>query len=301
MDEGSSTMSITTYLIVLLIVLGISIIALVIWFRHYVSPKITNIVNINPELPQLAIDEVSKPIPIKLEICLGVGAIIVYLAVRFIGLSNFPIYFFTDEAAQTVLAEQLVKSDFRIDDEFLPTYFWNSNKYSLSTSVYLQVIPYMLLGKSVLVTRGTSILITLLGAFSIGLIPSQIFRIRNWWLGIFILSITPAWFLHSRTAFETVIATTFYGGFMYAYLLYLYKSPKYLYLAIFAAAFTFYSYNPARLVILVTIGLLLLSDFHYHWQNRGVVGWGLLPVFLLAIPYLRFLIAISMKIGTIFY
>jgi len=49
---------------------------------------------------------------------------LVYLAVRLIGLATFPIYFFTDEAVQTVMAEDFVRDGLRnYNGELLPTYF----------------------------------------------------------------------------------------------------------------------------------------------------------------------------------
>jgi len=50
----------------------------------------------------------------------------VYLLVRLIGLASYPIYFFTDEAVQTVLAADFVKAGFRdFLGHFFPTYFQN--------------------------------------------------------------------------------------------------------------------------------------------------------------------------------
>jgi len=69
---------------------------------------------------------------------------------------KFPIYFFTDEAVQTVLAADFIRDHFvNYAHEFLPTYFPNSSFYNLSVSVYLQIVPYLLLGRSIFVTRAT--------------------------------------------------------------------------------------------------------------------------------------------------
>jgi hypothetical protein len=103
-----------------------------------------------------------------------------------------------------------------------------------------------------------------------------------------LLSIAPAWFLHSRTAFETVIFVSFYACFLYAYLLYRCKSPRYLYLAIGTAALAFYAYSPGQIVIGLTGLLLLLSDARYHWENRRLMLRGLGLLLLLALPYIRF-------------
>ena len=216
-------------------------------------------------------------------------ALMVYLLTRLIGLESFPIYFFTDEAIQTVLAADLVRDNFFDHDKvFLPTYFRNVYQYNLSTSVYLQVIPYLLFGKSIFVTRATSALVSLLAPLAVALSLRDVFKLRYWWSGALVVAIAPAWFLHSRTAFETVIATAFYAVFLYFYLLYRYRSPRYLYAALVMAALTFYSYSPAQIYIGVTCLLLLLSDARYHWQNKRTALRGLGLILLLAVPYLRF-------------
>ena len=228
---------------------------------------------------------------LSFERSLFILALLVYLTTRLVGLADFPVYFFTDEAVQTVLAADLVRDNFQnYDHDVLPTYFVNGSQYNLSTSVYAQVIPYLLLGKSVEVTRGISVLISLLAAAAIGLSLRDVFKIRAWWLGILFLSTAPAWFLHSRTAFETAEMTSFYAVFLYFYLMYRHRSPKYLYPALAAGALVFYTYSPGQIIMLVTGVLLLVSDARYHWQNRrtGLVGLCLLVV--CALPYVRFLL-----------
>ncbi len=225
----------------------------------------------------------------SLEASLFGFALLVYLSTRLVGLTQFPIYFFTDEAVQTVLAADLVRDNFKsYEKEFLPTYFKNGTQYNLSTSVYLQVIPYLLFDKSVFVTRATSVLVTLLAAVCVGLILRDIFNIPYWWAGTLILSITPAWFLHSRTAFETVLFVSLYTCVLYNYLLYRQRSPRYLYPTLILAALAFYSYSPGQLIIAATGLLLLISDARYHWENRRIILRGLVLAALLALPYLRF-------------
>lgn len=212
-----------------------------------------------------------------------------YLVVRLIGLAEYPIFFFTDEAVQTVLAADLVRDNFfGYDDVFLPTYFRNGPQYNLSLSVYLQVLPYLFFGKSVFVTRATAALVTVIAAISVALILRDIFRSRYWWSGALLLSVTPAWFLHSRTAFETTLATSLYAGFLYFYLRYREGEPRRLYPALALAALTFYSYSPAQVYVLVSGAALAVVDARHHWRNRGVVLRGIGLLALLALPYLRF-------------
>ncbi len=217
--------------------------------------------------------------------------ILVYLSTRLIGLINFPIYFFTDEAIQTVQAAYFVHNDFQnADHDIFPTYFMDGGQYEMSLSVYIQVIPYLIFGKSELVTRGTAALSTLVGAICIGLILRNIFKVKYWWLGTLILSIAPAWFLHSRTAFQPALMASMYTAFLYFYLRYRYIAPKNLYLALVFGALAFYADDVGQVIMVVTGLLLLISDFRYHWQNRkiGLIGLGVVAV--VALPYVRFYI-----------
>jgi 4-amino-4-deoxy-L-arabinose transferase-like glycosyltransferase len=216
---------------------------------------------------------------------------LLFLVTRLVGLADFPVYFFTDEAIQTNLAADFITNNFRDRfNEFLPTYFVNGNQYNLSLSVYAQVLPYLLFGKSVEVTRLVSVLIALAGTLAVGLTLRDIFEMPYWWCGTLLLSITPAWFLHSRTAFETAEATALYAIFLYYYLLYRYRAPRYLYPALIFGALTFYTYSPAQLVMGITGGLLLVSDWRHHWENRRLFWRALALSAVLALPYVRFII-----------
>ena len=94
-------------------------------------------------------------------------ALSVYLLVRVIGLSSFPIYFSCDEAVNPVVASDFLANNLRDNyGEFLPTFFKNGGQYCISTSVYLQVLPTLLFGKSVFVDRLMVALVSLLGAVS---------------------------------------------------------------------------------------------------------------------------------------
>lgn len=220
---------------------------------------------------------------------LFIGAVIIYLGTRLIGLTRFPIYFFTDEAIQTQSVIDLIKNGYRDSQNiWFPTYFRNGDYYNLSLSVYLQWLPYLIFGKSAFVTRAVSIVVSMIAAISVGIILRDIFKIKYWWTGTLFISITPAWFLHSRTAFETVEFVALYAGTLCAYLFYRYKSPRSLYLAIFLGALAFYSYSPAQLIVPLTAIGLLLSDWKYHWENRRTALIGLVLVLILALPYMRF-------------
>jgi dolichyl-phosphate-mannose-protein mannosyltransferase/AF2212-like protein len=216
--------------------------------------------------------------------------LLIYSLTRFIGLTLFPIYFFCDEAIQTNLASDLLLRGFRDHTgTLLPPFFLNDQKWSLSFSVYIQLLSVVLFGKSVFVTRATSVLVSMLGAAAVALTLKLIFRSRSWWAGVLVLAIAPAWFLHSRTAFETVMMVSFYACFLCAYLLYRYRDPRYLYAALLFGAATFYSYTNGQGVMLISGVLLLLTDWRYHLsQKRRLILGAVLMLVLLTMPLLRF-------------
>jgi hypothetical protein len=215
----------------------------------------------------------------------------VYLVTRLIRLPDFPIYFFTDEAIQTQHAADLVANNFRSPDGiFLPTYFENGGQYNLSTSVYAQVIPYLLFGKSIWVTRGTSAILTLFAAIYSGLILRVHLKSRFWWGAPLLLTLTPAWFLHSRTAFETVLMASMYTPFLYYYLCYRQGVLKGLYPALVFGALAFYAYSPGQVIIVLTGLFFLIVDARFHWRHKRTALTGLVLLSLLALPYLRFML-----------
>jgi len=219
------------------------------------------------------------------------GMLALYLLTRVIGLVDYPIYFFCDEAIQTNLAADFLRDGCRNQErELFPTYFKNYTIYNLSTSVYAQVIPKLLFRNSVFVTRVTAMLFTILAICWVSLILRDCFKLEHWWSGGLLLSIAPAWFLHSRTAFETTMMTSFYAGFIYEYLRYRGGDRRRLPLALLWGTVAFYSYSPGRVVVVVTGLIFLLADLRYHWRNKraALAGAGLLFVF--ALPFVRFLV-----------
>jgi 4-amino-4-deoxy-L-arabinose transferase-like glycosyltransferase len=216
--------------------------------------------------------------------------LLIYALTRLIGLTRFPIYFFCDEAIQATLASDLLQRGFRDHlGTLLPPFFLNDKNWNLSFSIYVHLITVTLFGKSVFITRATSVLVSMLAAAAVTLTLKLVFRIRLWWTGALALAIIPAWFLHARTAFETVMMVSFYACFLCAYLLYRYYNPKYLYMALLFGGATFYSYTNGQGVMLVSGVLLLLSDLRYHLRQKPqLLGGALLLLLALVVPILRF-------------
>jgi len=213
---------------------------------------------------------------------------LLYLATRLIQLDKFPIYFFTDEAVQTMSAVDLLARGLRdVSGRLLPTYFENGGQYNLSLSVYLQLIP-ALLPRSVFLTRAVPAVISLVVPLTMGLALRDFFKARLWWAAPVFMASVPAWFLHSRTAFETNLGVSMFSLFVYFYLCYRLKHRRYLPWAFLFGASAFYAYSPLQLVVVLTGLVLLAVDWRYHWADRQGLLRGLAILALLATPYVRF-------------
>ena len=246
-----------------------------------------------PGVPRLSLEKLLAQVNIvagQPERVLLAAAVIIYLFVISSRLADFPIYFFGDEAIQAVFAERLINNNWiSINPDGIPIYVEAAgNRWTPLISMYVHAIAIELFGKSIFVTRFTTGLIGMLGAISVSLILKKIFNTPIWWSGMLIMLSMPAWLLHSRTAFETVMATGFYGLFLLFYLLYRTHSPKYLFGAIIFGAAVFYSYSNSQAVLLMLAGLLFLSDIRYHWENRKTILQGLVLLLVVAIPFIIF-------------
>ena len=214
----------------------------------------------------------------------------VFLGTRLIGLERFPIFFFCDEAIQTVQAGRFVDNHFRDETGArFPTYFRNGSAFNLSIGVYLQVLSIELFGRSVFVARASQVLVIFSAMVAVGLMLRDFFGLRFWWVGVLVLSAFPGWFLHTRIAFELMLATTAYVWFLYFYLRYRYGKLKSVFPALLFGALTFYGYNTFQPVIVATALLLLVIDAGYHWRNRRVVLWAIPFLVILVLPYFRYM------------
>ena len=227
----------------------------------------------------------------------GLGMALYFLT-RFIALDKFPIYFFSDEAIQTMSAFDLINRGLRdLQGNLLPVYFENGQQFNLSLSVWLQV-PIAWLPRSVWLTRGLPALISLVFPLSASLWARDFIKSRYWWLAPFIISTLPAWFLHSRTAFETSLGVSFYSLFLLFYLKYRLQNRKHLPLALLFGACSFYAYAPMQLVVVATGLVLLAADWRYHFENKKNLVIGLVTLALLAAPYFLFHFRHQQALGT---
>jgi 4-amino-4-deoxy-L-arabinose transferase-like glycosyltransferase len=242
----------------------------------------------------------ARGISITLGTSLFVLGGIIYMITRLASLDQFPIYFFADEAYQVVFAERLIENNFWSPNELgIPVYIEAAGlRWTPMISTYFHALSILLAGKSVVVARTTSTLVGLLGVVAVSLTLKRVFKQRTWWVATIFLAAVPAWFLHSRTTFETVMTSAFYACFLYCYLRYRHAEPRYLYPAIAFAALTFYSYSIAQVIMGMAALMLFISDWQYHWENRQTLLRGIPLLVIFAVPFIIFRIKEPEAIGT---
>ena len=220
-------------------------------------------------------------------------AIAVYALVISIGIDRFPIYFFTDEAIHMNLAANFLRDGFKnYFGELFPTFF-TVDGWVNGVSVYAQLVPYLIFGKSVIVTRLVSAIISLFGALAVSLLLKNVFKLKTHWIGILLVLTTPAWFLHARTAFEYVEVGSFYSIFLYFYSRYRAGESQYIYAALVAGALAFYTHGLGQILIGITGLALLLMDFRYHFaaERRKIILKAAGLLVLLLLPFVRYYLA----------
>lgn len=237
-----------------------------------------------------ALSQLRSSPTLRWEVAAFAGALLVYAITRFWRLADYPIYFFCDEAFQPLSAEDLLRHGLRdANGRLFPVYFRNTGFWVPLFPVYAHVVSVGLFGKSVEVARATAAFFTMLGAAAVGLALKFGFRSRLWWTGPLLLATTPAFFLHSRTTFETVFQASFFACFLLFYLLYRCRSPWFLFPAILFGACAFYSYSVGQVVVTVAAVLLGIVDIRYHvrhWRHV-LAGLALLGIVLLPLYRLR--------------
>lgn len=227
------------------------------------------------------------------------GSIIAYALIISFAIDQFPIYFFVDEAIHMNMIADFLSNGFQnYTGEFLPTFFIKEGWVN-GTSVYLQLLPYLMFGKSIIVTRLVSALITLVGAIAIGLLLKKTFKTKYYWAGLFLLLTTPAWFIHARTAFEYAEVASFYAIFLYFYSRYRKGDMRAFYIAIFSAALCFYTHGLGQILMGVTGLALLVVDFRYHIhpKRRVTILLGLGLAIILLLPFARYYLAYPTEIA----
>ena len=211
---------------------------------------------------------------------------LLYLIVLLYKLPDYPIYFFCDEAFQTVKGLEILSNGFKSNSgEILPIYFEAApGRWTPDITVYFQGISALLFGTSIFVTRATTVCFGFLGVLSLSLTLKRFAKLSIWWMTPLALASIPIWFLHTRTGFETAIMASFLAMFQYFYLRYRCDGSWHILTASLCASIAFYSYSNGQVIVATLILVLGLVDLPYHFRNFKKLVCALLLGGLLTFP-----------------
>lgn len=210
-----------------------------------------------------------------------------YLVLGFWEVASFPPNFFCDEAAPGNWAEHLLTHGLKgPKDEFFPTFCPTGNRYTVGTTLYLQLPWVALWGKHWLMPRVLTVIITFLGGAFLAWVLRRTLNLATWWSFPLFLMANPAWFFHARTGYDAPLAALFFGLFLGFGISFLSGSLKAIYGALFFAALCFYTSASARLVMPLAFACFL-------WLSRSsltLISWKKLAAvsIALALPYVRY-------------
>ncbi len=218
---------------------------------------------------------------------LGLSACVVYVWLVFEKLSEFPIYFFCDEAMLGVDAYALLTTGADFHGVPWPLFFEELGFYSHSISVYFNMPFIMLFGLNEFSIRLTTACISILGVAAVYALIRVVYQLKFAWLTFVVFAVSPLWFLHSRTGFEYVMAASFFLAFGLFYILAFTRQWWFVFPAALCAAGTFYAHTTGRGWIGIALLLLFVTHFSTllaQWRRFLI---GVIVLLLLLAPYLH--------------
>jgi hypothetical protein len=185
-------------------------------------------------------------------------------------IADWPIYFFCDEAVFAQEALSWIRN-FETEKK-LPMYYEIApGRYIPMLFSYLLAPSSWILGLTPEIARTFSAFYSLLAVYWLSTAAKEFFAPKVWFLTPLLFLITPTWFLHARTAFDTPIALAFLSASLYYYLKYRLRDPRYIFALVPCICAYFYIYASSQVIAPLLAIFLLIFDAKYHWQNRTVV------------------------------
>ncbi|PKO14987.1 MAG: hypothetical protein CVU39_13010 [Chloroflexi bacterium HGW-Chloroflexi-10] len=216
--------------------------------------------------------------------------VLVCLFVFGIQLDRFPLQFSSQEAATQVFTRELLQKNFMgVEEKLLPAFWGMQTAFDYGSTVYIQILPYISFGSSILTARGFSVFASLVCIWLLAKFLKEFFGQSMGWLVGLILANSGAWLLLSRSAIPAMTLLGIYAAFWVLYLHYRFRSTKYAFGVVLVGAILFYGNLSGQILSISTVLILLVIDWRYHWANRKIflAAFGL--TLLCCLPWVRFL------------
>lgn len=210
--------------------------------------------------------------------------------VLFSGIMRYPAHVTPDEVYPSLRAVDLLHSSFTFDGKVLPAFMPGSTPHGVGVGAYLQVLPQFFRPNSLAWIRAFNAFLGLLAALGLTAWLRTSMRLTYAWVLLPLLAALPVWFFFNRTGLDIALAASLSMGALAGYGFYLDGRPRFLFGSVALAMLAFYAAPAARTAILTAVILLIMIDWRYHRENRGLALWALLLLVLLALPLVRFLL-----------
>ena len=203
--------------------------------------------------------------------------IFIFLLTRLYRISDIPPSLYWDEASIGYNGYSISKT---LKDEwgdFLPIHFRAFGEFKLPAYIYAVAIFVKIFGLNEFSVRAPAVLFslgTLLVTFFLAKKISASFSIALW--STFLLTISPWFFIFSRTGYEAAAGLMFYILGIYLFLLH--RRKFFIFFAVLSFILSAYSYNSFRILSPLTLLILIIFEIKNLTANIGK----LIPVIIIS-------------------
>lgn len=218
--------------------------------------------------------------------------ILLFLFTRFYKIGEIPPSIYWDEASIGVNGYSITQTGKDEWGEFLPLHFKAFGEFKLPVYIYATAVSVKLFGLNEFAVRLPSVI------FSLGVVILTYFLAKRLFnnitvalFSIFLITISPWFFIFSRTGYEATAGLFFLLLGIFFWLKYQ-KSPFFIIFSCLSFVFSAYSYNSFRVLLPFLLpGLFLLLFINKNKQGKGLIVSLILGICILIfgfIPIIEF-------------
>ena len=202
-----------------------------------------------------------------------------FLGTRLFRISGIPSSVYWDEASIGYNAYSVLTTGKDEWGEFMPLHFRAFGEFKLPVYIYSVVASEFIFGLTPLAVRLPAVMYGLLSIIGLYLMVYELTKNKLLsLLSSFLFSITPWFFIFSRTGYEVTAGLTFFIWAIYL-LLRSFERSKFLFIiSTFLFVISAYSYNSFRILTPIVLGII----FIYHLYKRQFVVVALSVLILIA-------------------
>lgn len=223
------------------------------------------------------------------------GIILLFLFTRFYKISEIPPSLYWDEASIGYNAYSILQTGKDEWGKTFPTHFQAFGEYKLPVYIYATVLSEKLFGLNDWAVRIPAIIFSLISIIFIFLLTLKITE-NNWiaLFSMFFLTISPWFFIFSRTGYEATAGLAFFIIGLYYFIKALDYQEKYLLISVLGFILSTYSYNGFRILSpLVLLSLFIIYIWRiFKTSNRFSLFFIMIIIFAIIglLPIAKFMV-----------